>query len=76
MLLRDVPVSPAYLVFHDCFERGAMDVWPRLTLAEAQLDASKKQTALDASGLEECGFWQAYNKLPHKKLHLYHSIKG
>ena len=45
MLLRDVPKHPAYVVFHDAYDNGAMDVWP----AES-LDAAYDKAALKHFG--------------------------
>ena len=72
MLLRAVPSSPAYLVCHDCFDNGAMDVWPHINFTEAQSLADLKNNALDARGIDSC-FWRAYEKLPRKKVFKYHT---
>lgn len=55
---------PAYLVFHDAFDGGAMDVWPYLSLATAQAEAEARQNRLEQSGDEEAGHWTAYEQLP------------
>lgn len=49
MRIKDMPASPAYLVFHDAYDGGAMDVypvadaWPESALAVAKTGATKKQ---------------------------------
>ena len=73
MRLKDVPFFPAYLVFHDSFDNGAMDVYPTESLKLAQQIASTKQSLLDQSGEEECGIWKAYEKLPRVKIWKFHT---
>jgi hypothetical protein len=68
MLLRDVPKHPAYVVFHDAYDNGAMDVWPATSLASAQGRVDVANSELDAMGQDECGFYRAYTKLPRKKV--------
>lgn len=74
MLLKDVPPSPAYVVFHDGFDKGAMDVWPANSLAEATERVTVANLELDAMG-EGCGIWRAYEKLPRKKVWKYYPAK-
>jgi hypothetical protein len=73
MKLKDVPRALAYVVCHDCFDNGAMEVWPASNLLTAQECAERKQTNADAQGYDSV-MWQAYAKLPHKKVWKYHSI--
>lgn len=72
MKLIEVPQHPAYVVFHDAFDNGAMDVYPATNFAEAKRTAERKQEALDQSGNDEAGIWAAYEKLPRKKVWKYH----
>jgi hypothetical protein len=76
MRLKDVPFAPAYVVFHAAYDNGAMDVWPATTFAEAQERASHHQSRLEESGYDEAGIWKAYEKLPRKKVHIFHTLKG
>ena len=81
MVLRDVPKHPAYVVFHDAYNNGAMDVWPASTLGEAQERVLVANSELDAwllsckLGQDECGFWRAYEKLPRKKVYKFYAPK-
>ena len=72
MKLKDVPLHPAYVVFHDCFANGAMDVWPATSLLAAQEIAERRQNNCDAQGYESV-IWTAYAKLPRKKVYKYHN---
>jgi hypothetical protein len=72
MRVVDVPPSPAYLVFHDAFDRGAMDVWPELSIELAERKADFLQEALDQSGNDGAGFWRAYTKLPRRRIYKYY----
>jgi hypothetical protein len=72
MKLAEVPAHPAYLVFHDAYMNGAMDVYPVTSLAMAQEHAALANMELDATGQDECGIWRAYEKLPRKKVWKYH----
>lgn len=74
MRLKDVPQHPAYVVFHDGFDNGAMEVWPAQSSAEAIERAQVANLKLDAMG-EDCGFWRAYDKLPRKKVWKFHANK-
>jgi hypothetical protein len=73
MLLRDVPKHPAYVVFHDAYDNGAMDVWPAADLVGAQRIATVQQQNLEDIGQDECGFYRAYTKLPRKKVYKFYS---
>lgn len=55
MRLKDVPSSPAYLVFHDAYDNGAMDVYPMASLEEAQTEARTRQQQLQEMSAEEGG---------------------
>lgn len=72
MRLADVPPSPAYLVFHDAFDRGAMEVWPAQSIAEAEDEAQRRQEKLDQRGDDDCGVWKAYERLPRVRVWKYH----
>jgi hypothetical protein len=71
MRLKDIPAAPAYLVFHDAYDNGAMEVWTVPTFGAAQVLANNKQTALEQSGNDECGGWKAYEKLPRVKVYAF-----
>lgn len=73
MKLKDVPYSPAYVVFHDAYMNGAMDVWPSTSLIDAQVIAQRKQKRLEDEGVEECGGYAAYTQLPRKRVWQYHT---
>lgn len=73
MRLKDVPPAPAYLVFHDAYDNGAMDVWPVPSFGEAQFVAQTKNARLEEAGGEECGGWKAYEKLPRVKVFASHT---
>jgi hypothetical protein len=73
MLLRDVPKHPAYVVFHDAYDNGAMDVWPAESLLSATVTATARQESLEAMSQDECGIWRAYEKLPHKRVFKFHT---
>lgn len=69
----DVPTAPAYVVFHDAFDKGAMEVWPVVSFAVAQEVAAVNNKRSEDMGHDECGGWAAYEKLPRVriwKLHL------
>jgi hypothetical protein len=72
MRIKDVPSASAYLVFHDAFDSGAMDVYPCDSLAEAQDKATTRNATLDASGNDDCGTWRAYTKLPRVRVFKFH----
>ena len=74
MRIKDVPVSPAYVVFHDAYDNGAMDVYPAESLAAAEAKATGKQTKLESLGQDECGHWRAYEKLPRVKVYKFHPL--
>jgi hypothetical protein len=73
MLLRDVPKHPAYVVFHDAYANGAMDVWPATSFIAAHTTAVARQEKLETMGQDDCGFWRAYENLPRKKVWKFHS---
>lgn len=72
MKLNEVPSSPAYVVFHDAFDHGAMDVYPAESIELAKSIASRKQDFLDNNGYDESGTWKAYEKLPRVRIHKFH----
>ena len=76
MQIKDAPLSPAYVVFHDAYMNGAMDVWPCTSLAIAQAIAKQRQTAMEQMGQDECGIYRAYEKLPRVRVWKFHSEKG
>lgn len=73
MRIKDVPIHPAYLVHHDHFMNGAMDVYPRQDLAAAQAEAKSKNDYMDSIGVHG-GQWRAYEKLPRVKIWQYHPL--
>jgi hypothetical protein len=73
MKLKDIPFSPAYVVCHDEYDRGAMEVWPCESIESAKTIAQEKQTKLDNMGLDGCHY-RAYIKLPRVKVYKYHEI--
>ena len=75
MRLKDVPLSPAYVVFHDAYMNGAMDVYPAHSIGEAQERVTVANLEIDAMGQDECGSWKAYEKLPRVKVFKYHGTK-
>lgn len=75
MKLADVPPAPAYLVCHDHYGHGAMDVWAAETIAEAQDEANKRNQALDDQGVDGC-HWAAYEKLPRLKIFKFHPSRA
>jgi hypothetical protein len=77
MRLKDVPQAPAYVVFHDAYDNGAMDVYSAESFEQAKTIAETRQHNLEQSGLDEGGIWQAYEKLPRKKVwSFHHTLKG
>lgn len=72
MRLVDVPQAPAYLVFHDAFDKGAMEVWPAESLELAEKTASFNNQRIDDLGQDECGRYKAYVKLPRIRVWKYH----
>jgi hypothetical protein len=71
MRLQDVPKHPAYVVSHDEYDRGAMDVWPCVSIERATEIAKQKQDHLDNNGLEGAHY-RAYEKLPRVKVWKFH----
>lgn len=71
MKLRDVPASPAYLVSHDPYMNGAMDVWPWESLASAQAEATTRNERAESMGYDPT--WRAYAKLPRVRVWKYHT---
>jgi hypothetical protein len=71
MRIKDVPKAAAYVVFHDGFDNGAMDVWPASSLAEAQERVTVANLELDSMG-EDGGSYRAYTKLPRIKVYKYY----
>ena len=54
----------AYLVFHDNFDQGAMDVYPACCVAHAEKEAERRNNHIDALGYDEAGHWRGYEVLP------------
>lgn len=75
MRIKDVPSSPAYLVFHDAFANGAMDVYPSESLELAQKTATFNNERLEALGDDEGGIWKAYEKLPRIRTWKFHPAR-
>ena len=73
MRVKDVPASPAYLVWHDAFDKGAMDVYLRDDFAAAEKEAQSKNEYNDEMGYDEAGFWRAYTKLPRVRVYKVHT---
>lgn len=73
MRIKDVPVSPAYLVFHDAFSNGAMDIYPFDSFTQAGMEATRRNEAIEQSGADDCGGWKAYEKLPRVRVYRYHA---
>jgi hypothetical protein len=65
--LKDVPQYPAYLVCHDGYDNGAMEIWPVFSLEYAQKRAAELQTNADNLSIDSCMF-RAYAKLPRKRV--------
>ena len=72
MRLKDVPPAPAYVVFHDAYMNGAMDVYPAESMEQATATAAQHRSRLEESGHDECGGWKAYEKLLRVKVYMYH----
>lgn len=70
MTIKDVPASPAYLVCHDHYDNGAMDVRPMPDLETAKSKAFDYNRRMDEQGNEGC-HWAAYTKLPRKRVWKY-----
>lgn len=66
--LKDIPSSPAYLVFHDSYDNGAMDIYPASSLELATKTAELNNEKLGENGVDECGIWRAYTKLPRVRV--------
>ena len=71
---KTVPESPAYLVYHDAYHKGAMEVWLLASFERAEIFAKRLNEKLDKCGLGGAGTYRAYaGKLPRKsvwKVHL------
>jgi hypothetical protein len=77
MRLKDVPQAPAYVVFHDAYDNGAMDVYSAESFEQAKAIAETRQHNLEQLGQDECGGWKAYEKLPRIKVwSFHHTLKG
>ena len=72
--LADVPASPAYLVCHDHFDNGAMEVWPMSDKVAAENCAHDYQCRLDDHGIDGCHF-AAYTELPRRRVWKLHPAK-
>lgn len=72
MKLNEVPESPAYLVYHDYWMNGAMDVYPMPSLEEAETRARNKNEYAESIGCDDGGRYAAYVKLPRRKIWKYH----
>lgn len=73
MKVKDVPKSPAYLVYHDAYMNGAMDIYPYPDFASAQAKADQHNETMDEMGVDGAGLYRAYVKLPRKKVWKYHA---
>ena len=77
MRLKDVPKHPAYLVFHDAFDNGAMDIfgyenkWPESAIEITRKLADECNTRIEEMGNDDCGRWAAYEKLPRVRVYKY-----
>ena len=69
--LKDISQAPAYLVFHDAFDHGAMDVYAASNLDSAKAEAEIRQQYLEQTGNDEGGYWRAYEKLPRVKVYAF-----
>lgn len=58
----------AFLVLHDDWDRGAMEVTPYSSIELANAEALKRQERLDSNGLDG-GHWKAYKKLPRIRIY-------
>lgn len=72
MRIKDVPISPAYLVWHDAFDNGAMDVYPKSSFEFALKLAEERNEQNARQGYDDAGFWRAYTKLPRVKVYRFH----
>lgn len=61
----------AFVIFFDAVD-GAMEVWPKASMAIAEAEAQTKQERLDQSGYEECGHYRALPKLPRRSIYKVH----
>ncbi len=64
MKVEEVPKSPAYLVSHDLWMDGAMDVWGVKDLQFATVEAERRNRVVDDLGGEGDTRWRAYEELP------------
>lgn len=72
-MTKQVPWHPAYCVFHDAYDNGAMDVYPAESFELAKKTADWNQSRLEALGYDDCGFWRAYTVLPSQcKVYKFH----
>jgi len=74
MRIKDVPLAPAYLVFHDAFDGGAMDVFEKSSLQNAEEVAKTLNEFLERHGDDEGGHWKAYVKLPRCRVWKFHAL--
>lgn len=58
----------AFLVFHDDWDRGAMEVTPYSSIELANAEALRRQEHFDSHGLDG-GYWKAYEKLPRVRIY-------
>lgn len=75
MRVQDVPQHPAYLVFHDAFDKGAMEIWGMDDFVAAEKIAKARNENLDHSGNDDVGRWKAYAKLPRVRVYAYRGKK-
>lgn len=73
--VQDIPQRKAYLVFHDAYDDGAMDVLGLDDIEQARKLATHRNTQLEDEGLEEGGGWAAYEKLPDLKIWSYNDYQ-
>lgn len=72
MKLADIPTSPAYLVNHDPYMNGAMDVWPMASIELAELEAKRRNDHAESMGYDDAARWKAYSVLPRVRVWKYH----
>lgn len=75
MLLKDVPIYPAYLVLHDGSDKGAMEIWLMPSLEVAERVAKERQEKCDQMGIDDC-IYRAYSKLPRIRVWKVHYPHG
>lgn len=72
MRIKDVPLAPAYLVYHDAFDNGAMEIWPCKSIQVAENRARYNNDTAEQQGYDESATWKAYEKLPRVRVYKFH----